>query len=383
MPRSEATADKADDLPDGVGPLSGVRIVEFAAIGPVPYGAMLLGDLGAEILMIDRAGATWPQLPILSRCRSSLVLDLKRGPDLNVAQEAIRHADVLIEGFRPGVMERLGLGPEPALHENPRLIYTRVTGWGQDGPLSRTAGHDINYIALSGLLGLLGRDGAPPDPPLNWLGDYAAGSLFMVTGILASLLERSRSGMGQVLDISIVDAGASLLAPILGMQRAGLLDLEPDKNLLAGRAPFYRTYRCSDNRDLAVGPLEPEFRRILADRLGIEPETIEGEFEDGSCRIAALFRSRPRASWENLFDGTDACVTPVLSPEEAARHPHLAARQTFIESGAGIEPAPAPRFSRTPCRIQAAPDGETLLDRWRRCGGQSMDTDGPAASKRA
>jgi alpha-methylacyl-CoA racemase len=347
------------------GPLGGLRVVEFAAIGPVPFAVMLLSQLGAEVLTIGRSDATWPPVPIIAEGRAELTLDLKQGEGREAARAAMALADVVVEGFRPGVMERLGLGPEAALEANPRLVYARMTGWGQDGPLARTAGHDINYIALTGLLDLLGQDGRPPDAPLNFVGDYAGGSLFLVVGVLAALMERQRSGRGQVVDAAIVDGAASLLSPILGMMRAGLLDADPSKSLLAGRMPYYRTYRCGDSRDIAVGALEDGFRAVLTGKLGLEPGALDGDPVAASERLAAVFAAAPRDHWTGLFAGADACVTPVLTLEEARRHPHLAHRAAFVEDEEGVKPAPAPRFSRTPGRFPEARTAEAMLAAWR------------------
>ena len=324
---------------------------------------MLLADLGAEVLRIDREGAAWPEVPIVSRGRSSLLLNLKDPEGVAVARDAAARADILVEAFRPGVMERLGLGP--ALIDNPRLIYARMTGWGQDGPLAQRAGHDINYLAASGLLSLLSPDGAPPDAPMNLLGDYAAGSLFMVMGVLAALYERERSGLGQVIDAAIVDGAASMMAPLLGMAKAGLLSFDPSANMLGGRMPFYRTYRCSDGKDVAVGPLEDNFRRMLTDRLGLEPGALDGDPRLASELLVGLFAGAPRDHWSQLYEDSDACVAPVLTIDEAAKSPHMLARGTFYGTGVGCEPAPAPRFSRTPATLTSAPDGDALMAAWR------------------
>jgi alpha-methylacyl-CoA racemase len=347
------------------GPLSGLRIIEFAGIGPLPYAVMLLADMGAEVLRIERAGAYWPDVPIVSRGRASITLDLKKPDDVATARDAIGRADVLAEGFRPGVMERLGLGAAAMTTANPRLIYARMTGWGQAGPRAQSAGHDINYIALSGLLGLLGGGGEVPRPPLNLLGDYAGGSLFLVIGVLAALVERGISGKGQVIDTAIVDGAASLLSPILGMAKAGLLGDDPADSMLSGRAPYYGVYRCSDGRDLSVGPLEAGFRQVLTERLGLAADALDGDPDEGRRILAALLATRPRAEWEALFAGSDACVAPVLSPGEAMADPHLHARGTFGPCDGGMVPMPAPRFSRTPGAIAVEEDGLALLAAWR------------------
>ncbi len=351
------------DLPTG--PLAGVRIVEFEAIGPVPYAVMLLADMGCEVVRIARPDAPWPDIPMLSRGRATLTLDLKQPADLAEAQAAVAMADVVIEGFRPGVMEKLGLGPEPMIAANPRLIYARMTGWGQDGPLAGSAGHDINYVALSGMLSLLGRNGAVPNAPLNLLGDYAGGSLFLIFGILTALFDRERSGLGQVVDAAIVDGVASLLTPILGMAEAGLLGADPANGMLSGGAPCYDVYRCADGRDLAIGPLEPWFRRALGDALGLEPDALDGDPAEVRRMLTALFATRPRDVWQPLFEDIDACATPVLSVEEAKAHPHLAVRETYASVAGQTTPMPAPRLSRTPAAPAVSGDGAARLRAWR------------------
>ena len=354
------------------GPLQGLRVVEFAGIGPAPFATMLLADMGAEVLRIERTGGgDWPDIPIISRGRASLLLDLKDEVDVATCQSAIAHADIVIEGFRPGVMERLGLGPAEALETNPRLIYGRITGWGQEGPLARTAGHDINYIALAGALSLLGAPDCAPSPPLNWLGDYAGGSLYLVLGILAALYERSSSGRGQVIDAAIVDGVASLLAPILGMVSAGVLDIDRKRNMLGGViAPHYKSYVCSDNRYVAVGPLEPRFRAELCAKLGLSVDALDHAddpvlAEPLSIRLASIFETQPRDYWATLFEGSDACLTPVLTPAEAASHPQMSGRDAFIDRHGEIQPGSAPRFSRTPGRVaEETRTGAECLAEW-------------------
>jgi alpha-methylacyl-CoA racemase len=344
----------------GAGPLDGVRILEFAGIGPGPFAAMLLADLGADVIRIDReGGGDWPNLPILSRGRSSIVLDLKTPAGIARCLSAIEKTDVLIEGFRPGVMERLGLGPDLALARNPRLVYGRMTGWGQTGPLAKVAGHDINYIALAGALALLGRAGDAPLPPLNLLGDYAGGSLYLVMGILAALYERNRSGLGQVIDAAIVDGAASLMAPLLAMSAGGVINLDREHNILGGSvAPNYRTYECADGRYLAVGPLEPRFYALLRKELDIDGAS-------DAAALARLFASRPRDEWAERLGHLDVCVAAVLSPSEAAEHPHLSARDTYVMADGQWQPAAAPRFSRTPAGApRASPvDGQGGTER--------------------
>ena len=350
--------------PNGKGPLAGLRIVEFAAIGPVPYAVMLLADMGAEVLRILRDEADWPDIPVISRGRADIILDLKSPAGQACARDAMAAADIVVEGFRPGVMERLGLGPEPAMEANPRLIYARMTGWGQDGPIAHMSGHDINFLALSGLLGQLKRDATPPDAPLNLLGDYAAGSLFLVIGIFAALMERHRSGFGQIIDAAIIDGAASLLAPILGMAAVGLMEPSPAHSMLAGRAPYYRTYGCADGKDVAVGSLEPRFRARLAEGLGLTPADLDGDPAAASARVAGIFATAPRDHWMALFEGQDLCISPVLSLDEARNHPQIRHRACYVEQQGLVQPASAPRLSRTPMRPAPAPDLTDMLARW-------------------
>jgi alpha-methylacyl-CoA racemase len=358
------------------GPLAGIRIVEFAGIGPAPFAAMLLADLGADMIRIERAGGgDWPDLPIVNRNRSSLTLDLKQADHVAYCLDMVGAADVLIEGFRPGVMEKLGLGPEAVRVRAPRLVYGRMTGWGQDGPLAQRAGHDINYVALSGALSVLPTSDGRPVPPLNLLGDYAGGGLYLALGILAALVERQNSRKGQIVDAAIVDGTASLLAPILGMLAGGLVSLDGDRNMLGGRTlPFYGTYPCADGKYLAVGPLEARFMARMCALLDIDPTTLGGlddpsQWMAGQRQLAERFASQSRDYWVALFEGEDACVTPVLTPQEAAADPHLAARETYRRIDGALHPAPAPRFSRTPASIRwpgpdAAPPAAGRLAAW-------------------
>lgn len=346
------------------GPLKGLRIVEFAAIGPAPFGVMLLADLGAEVLRIERSGATWPDVPIVSRGRASITLDLKSEEGRNAAIRISRAADIVVEGFRPGVMERLGLGPEVLCEGHRGLIYARMTGWGQDGPLAQAAGHDLNYIGLTGMLSAITPPGERPTAPQNLLGDYGAGGAYLAIGILAALFERQRSGEGQVVDAAIVDGTLSMLAPILGMMAAGLLPARPETGMLAGRASCYRTYRCADGRYLAVAPLEPQFQKVLAETLGL------ADLSDGAA-LEALFAERVRDEWIAFLDGKDCCVSPVLDAEEAMAHPHLVARHSFVDTGGVGQPAPAPRFSRTPAMVPADRPAEELMAAWGVEGGSA------------
>jgi alpha-methylacyl-CoA racemase len=349
------------------GPLDGVRVLEFAGLGPAPFCAMLLGDLGAEVVTLDRAQEPFVTDTVTRRGRASLVVDLKSRDGAALALAALEHADVVIEGFRPGVMERLGLGPDEALRRNPRLIYGRMTGWGQTGPLAHSAGHDLTYIALTGALAAMGTPGAPPVPPLNLVGDFGGGALYLALGIAAALYERERSGLGQVIDAAIVDGTASLMAMFNGATASGRLSLDRERSLLGGAAPNYRCYECADGRYVAVAPLEPKFFAELRERLGVE--NLPDDWEAASNALAAIFKRKTRDEWTALLEGTDACAGPVLALEEAPLHPHLRAREVYFERDGVVQPAPAPRFSRTPSvppRLAPAhgEGGREALRRW-------------------
>lgn len=336
-------------------PLSGIRVVEFAGLGPAPYAGMLLADLGADVLRIDRKGSGL--FPVstapVDRGRRSLLLDLKEAGSIDLCLRIIEKVDVLIEGFRPGVMERLGLGPGIALERNPKLVYGRMTGWGQDGPLSQTAGHDITYLALTGALHAIGPAEGLPVPPLNVIGDMGGGGVFLVMGILSALLERQKSGQGQVVDAAILDGTVSQLAIVLGLRGGGLWQEGRGRNLLDGGAPFYRTYRCADGKFVAVGALEPKFFAELVQGLGLNLQELAPIQYDRSRwpalhrEFEAVFATKTRDAWAAQFETTDACVVPVLDFDEAARHPHNAGRSTFMEVDGNLQPAPAPRFSRS------------------------------------
>ena len=339
-----------------MGPLAGVRVVEMAGLAPAPFAAMMLADLGAEVIRVargDGGAALSPPAGPLNRGKTSLALDLRRQPDLELLLEMTDRADVFIEGNRPGAAERLGIGPDVLCRRNPRLVYGRLTGWGQDGPLAPTAGHDINYIALSGALDLVGRAGERPVPPVNLLADFAGGGMLLVVGVLAALQERTVSGRGQVIDAAMTDGSALLTAFVHGMRAAGLWNSPRGENLFDGAAPFYDTYECADGLHVAVGCVEPQFFAEMLRLLELDPDTVPGQLDfDQWPRLRTLvadrLRTRTRDEWTEVFAGSDACVTPVLSPWEAHTHPHNRDRSAFVEVDGLRQPAPAPRFARTP-----------------------------------
>ncbi|MEV7440163.1 CaiB/BaiF CoA-transferase family protein [Streptomyces sp. NPDC091204] len=347
----------------GPGPLAGLRVVELAGIGPGPFAAMLLADLGADVVRVDRPGggglAVDPAYDLTNRGKRSVLVDLKSADGPARVLDLVERADVLVEGFRPGVAERLGVGPADCHARNPRLVYGRMTGWGQQGPLAQTAGHDIAYIAVTGALGMIGNPGEPPAVPANLVGDYAGGSLYLVIGVLAALQHARTTGTGQVVDAAIVDGTAHLTAMIHGMMAAGGWQDRRGANLLDGGCPFYGTYETSDGGYMAVGALEQQFYDTFTELLGIADRAPArkdlarwGELREV---VAARFRTRTREEWTAVFEGTDACVAPVLSLREAPHHPHLAARGTFTDFGGITQPAPAPRFSATPSAVTGGP----------------------------
>lgn len=350
------------------GPLAGLRVVEFVSIGPGPHCAMLLSDMGADVLRIDREGGNgWPN-PIVDRGRATKAIDIRSEEGRLYCLEAASKADVIIEGFRPGVMERLGLGPDAMFALNDRLIYGRMTGWGQDGPLAHSAGHDINYIALTGVLAAIGKPGEPAAIPLNLIGDFGGGSMFLAFGIVAALWERERSGKGQVVDAAIVDGVSSLMTMFAGLVPSGRISIDRAENILGGAAPFYRSYLCKDGKEIAVGPLEPKFFGELLTLLGLECHMDDQHERERWDSLAAAFQqvflTQDQSHWARLFHGTDACVAPVLSIEDAPFHPHLRAREAFMMRDGLMHAAPAPRFSRTPGAIQDATEAEDMLIHW-------------------
>ncbi|MER5382669.1 CaiB/BaiF CoA-transferase family protein [Streptomyces sp. NPDC002688] len=347
----------------GNGPLTGVRVVELAGIGPGPFAAMLLADLGADVVRVDRPGGPGlgvdPAHDVTNRNKRSVIIDLKAEDGAARVLDLAERADILIEGYRPGVAERLGVGPAACHARNPRLVYGRMTGWGQEGPLAHRAGHDIAYIALTGTLGMIGEPDERPAVPANLLGDYAGGSLYLVVGVLAALHHARATGAGQVVDAAIVDGTAHLSTMIHGMMAAGGWQDRRHANLLDGGCPYYGTYETADGRHMAVGPLEQRFYDEFVDLLGI-PELgparkDPARWEELRATVAARFRSRTRDEWTAVFEGSDACVAPVLSLREAPGHPHLAARGTFVDHGGITQPAPAPRFSTTPTSVRGGP----------------------------
>jgi alpha-methylacyl-CoA racemase len=349
------------------GPLHGIRIVELAGLGPGPFAALVLSDMGAEVIRIDRPARpedarTRPyERDVLVRGRRSIAVDLKNPDGVEAVLVLLEQADALIEPFRPGVMERLGLGPQVCLERNERLIYGRMTGWGQEGPYAHVAGHDINYIALNGVLGSIGRFGEPPTPPLNLVGDFGGGGMFMALGIVAGILEARTSGRGQVLDVAMVDGSAVMMAMFQRELAVGEHRLVRGTNMLDSGAPYYDAYECADGEYVTIGAIEPQFYAELRRRCGIDrDETFDQQndraaWPEMKARLTELFRTRTRAQWCELLEGTDACFAPVLNMREALDHPQMQARGTFVEAYGVTQAAPAPRFSRTPGSIQRRP----------------------------
>jgi alpha-methylacyl-CoA racemase len=351
------------------GPLAGIRVVEMVGLGPCPFAAMMLADMGAEVIRIDRKSAPGAANPfpmlgtkfdVMARGRRSLALDLKHDAGRATALDLIARADIVIEGFRPGVMERLGLGPDACLARNPKLVYGRVTGWGQDGPLAQAAGHDINYVALSGMLHAMGRPGSPPAPPLNLLGDFGGGGMMLAFGVVCAALEARSSGKGQVVDAAMTDGAALLGAMVYGFRAGGAWTGERGANLLDGGAHFYDSYACADGKYVSVGAIEPQFYARLLALAGIEDPDFDAQMDASrwpalSDKLAAVFVARTRDDWCRALEGSEACVAPVLDMAEAPTHPHNAARGTFIDIAGVTQPGPAPRFSRTAPQAGGAP----------------------------
>lgn len=379
------------ELGKGTGPLAGVKVVEIAGIGPGPHACMILADLGADVIRVERPGGQFMAggaHNVLNRGRPSVALDLKRPEAVETVLQLVEQADVVVEGMRPGVTERLGLGPDDCLARNPRIVYGRMTGWGQDGPWSQAAGHDMNYIAITGALYASGQDKARPHFPMNLLGDFGGGSTYLVIGILAALLEAKLSGKGQAVDAAIVDGTAHLNAMTAGFLAGGQFTEERAANLLDGGTPFYDVYETSDGKHMSVGALEPQFFATFVDLLGVA-DVVPGQFElDRYDEMRALFTerfaSRTQAEWAEVFDGTDACVAPILPFTDAIEHPHLKARETFIEHAGVVQPQPAPRFSRTRATLSSPPSPEAgtdtreALEAWGIAGVDKLIEDGVA-----
>ncbi|MGU3437979.1 CaiB/BaiF CoA transferase family protein [Actinomycetes bacterium M1A6_2h] len=357
------------------GPLSGIRVVELAGLGPAPHASLLLADLGADVVRVQRPGGVPPEgSPADQQQRGKTVVEanLKDPADLEKVLGLVERADVLIEGFRPGVTERMGLGPDDVHARNPKLVYGRMTGWGQDGPWSSVAGHDINYISVTGVLHAIGRKGERPVPPMNMVGDFGGGSMFLVFGILAALVERQTSGQGQVVDAAMVDGTVALSHMIWSFRGQGLWSDERGTNMLDTGAPYYDTYETSDGKYMAVGAIEPQFYALLLKGLDLDPTSLPGQNDVGEwdslrTTFTETFKAKTRDEWAAIFDGTDACVSPVLTFGEASEHTHLSARQSLVDIDGVTQHAPAPRFSRTATELPSSPprvstDPDTL---WR------------------
>jgi alpha-methylacyl-CoA racemase len=356
------------------GPLTGLKIVEFAGIGPGPFCGMLLSDLGADVVRIDRKGGGRGGQPtdVTSRGRRSVALDLKTPAAIEACLKLLETADAVFEGFRPGVMERLGLGPDVALERNPKLVYGRMTGWGQTGPYAHAAGHDMNYIAITGALGAIGTKDKPV-PPLNLVGDFGGGALYLAFGLLAGVIQARETGRGQVIDCAMSDGAASLMAMFYGFKASGMWKEERRANLLDGGAHFYDTYQCADGKWVSVGSIEPQFYALLLEKAGVNDPDFQRQMDRGLWpelreKLAHVFAQKTQAEWCELMEATDVCFAPVLDLEEAPKHRHNAARQTFVQVAGVTQPAPAPRFSATPGVIQGPPpaigahDREALTD---------------------
>ena len=359
-----------------MGPLAGIKVVEMAAIGPVPFCAMMLSDMGAEVIRIDRLSqkGSGHRANVLFRGRKSIAVDLKNQQGVETALKLIDKSDVVIEGFRPGVMERLGLGPETCLKQNPRLVYGRMTGWGQHGELSQAAGHDINYISLAGALGSMGYPDRPPTPPLNLIGDFGGGAMYLLSGVLAALLERHSSGNGQIIDAAMTDGTASLLSGFYGMMAMGMWTTDRYKNRLDGGAFYYGSYECKDGKHISLGSLEPQFYALLLEKCEITDESFKEQLDQEAWplkrqKLEAIFKTKTRGQWCELLEGTDVCFAPVLDLGEAPNHPHNKDRNTFVDFEGVTQPAPAPRFSRTQGNIQSSAsligeNSEEILEKW-------------------
>ena len=356
----------------GAGPLAGFRIIEFAGIGPGPFACMMLADMGAEVVTLDRIGTRKNQKSSAARGRKVLELDLKDKTSLLQVLDLLEQADALVEGFRPGVMERLGMGPDVLLGRNPRLVYGRMTGWGQEGPLAQAAGHDINYISVTGALAAIG-PAERPVPPLNLVGDFGGGALYLVVGVLAALLEASKSGRGQVVDAAMCDGAASLMSMFFDFAAAGRWVEGRENNFLDGGAHFYGVYQCACGNFISIGSIEPQFYALLRQLAGLSDQAFDTQMERNAWpglkqKLAEIFKTKTREEWCRIMEGTDVCFAPVLSLAEAPRHPHMAARKTFVHRHGVTQPAPAPRFSRTPSAIRepVTADIADVIRQWRK-----------------
>jgi alpha-methylacyl-CoA racemase len=349
-----------------MGPLSGVKILEVAGIGPGPFAGMMLSDMGAEVIRIDRAGQVKDRDPanppkdVLARGRRSIGVDLKQPEGIETVLKLVEGADVILEGFRPGVMERLGLGPDVCLARNPRIVYGRMTGWGQEGPLAKAAGHDINYIALTGALHAIGHAGGRPVAPLNLVGDFGGGGMLLAFGVACALVERATSGKGQVVDAAMVDGAASLMAMMYGFKAIGMWEEERGTNLLDTGAHFYDTFETSDGKFVAIGSIEPQFYALLLKHTGLDSEELPSQMDRTQWasvkpRVVEIFKTKTRDQWCDIMEGTDVCFAPVLTMDEAPLHPHMKQRETFVELAGVVQPAPSPRFDRTQPEISGPP----------------------------
>lgn len=359
-----------------MGPLKGLKVIEMAGIGPGPFCAMMLSDMGAEVIRVDRLNqkGSGHRANVLNRGRRSIALDLKNPAAVEAVLRLIEQADAIIEGFRPGVMERLGLGPDVCLERNPKIIFGRMTGWGQTGPLAKAAGHDINYISIAGALGAMGYSDRPPTPPLNLVGDFGGGAMYLLSGILAALYERSNSGQGQVIDAAMTDGTASLLSPFFGLMAMNMWTTDRQANKLDGGAHYYGSYECSDGKYISIGSIEPQFYALLLEKCGISDDAFLKQQDQESWpalreKLAQLFLSKTQGEWCTIMEGTDICFAPVLDLGEAPMHPHNVARETYVDFEGVTQPAPAPRFSRTQSNIQSAAalageHSEDILSDW-------------------
>lgn len=359
----------------GKGPLSGVKVLEFAGIGPGPFCAMLLSDMGAEVIRIDRKGAQGgSKFDVTARGRKSVALDLKNPDGIEAVLKLVEQADILQEGFRPGVMERLGLGPDVVLKRNPKIVYGRMTGWGQEGPLAHAAGHDINYISLTGALHAIGPKEGKPVPPLNLVGDFGGGALYLAMGMLAALLSARDTGKGQVVDTAMTDGATSLMSMFFGFMASGMWEDDRYRNMLDGGAHFYDTYECSDGNFISLGSIEPQFYALLREKAGLKDPAFDAQMDKGKWpqlkeKLATVMKSKSRDEWCEIMEGTDICFAPVLSIGEAKDHPHNKARETIVERDGVVQPNVAPRFFGTPSEIQGPPpsaggDTDDVLGAW-------------------